>query len=198
VPTFADRGCAWSAQQIPTAVNIGFLDRSRYFSIQAAPQLSSRGWVDPVPEPLLLIFTFILWLFTAVNSAVTVELGRLVDVIFQCQGVNNRGTEQCMSEEWLIHKILVTLYLIIYIYYCTLRSTQPITETARSKAWTIFARLNNGIVGSNPTRGMDFCVGLFRVCVVLQRAEPRSWSPTNYVYRLRNWKTAKVQRAVGP
>jgi hypothetical protein len=37
-----------------TAVNLGFLDRSSYFSIQVAPQLSSRGWVDPVPDPLLL------------------------------------------------------------------------------------------------------------------------------------------------
>jgi hypothetical protein len=26
--------------------------RSRYFSIQLAPQLSSRGWVDAVPDPL--------------------------------------------------------------------------------------------------------------------------------------------------
>jgi hypothetical protein len=50
IPTF----CAWSAQRIPTAVNLGFLDRSRYFSIQVATQLSSRGWVDPVPDPLLL------------------------------------------------------------------------------------------------------------------------------------------------
>jgi hypothetical protein len=31
----------------------GFLDRSRYFFYQVAPQLYSRGWVDPVPEPLL-------------------------------------------------------------------------------------------------------------------------------------------------
>jgi hypothetical protein len=42
------------AQRITTAVNLGSLDRSRYFFIQVAPQLSSRGWVDPVPEPLLL------------------------------------------------------------------------------------------------------------------------------------------------
>jgi hypothetical protein len=41
-------------QCIPTAVNIGFLDRSCYFFIQVAPQLSSRGRVDPIPEPLLL------------------------------------------------------------------------------------------------------------------------------------------------
>jgi hypothetical protein len=31
-----------------------FQTRSRYFSIQVNPQLSSRGWVDPVPDPLLL------------------------------------------------------------------------------------------------------------------------------------------------
>jgi hypothetical protein len=33
-------GVAWSAQRIPTAVNLGFLDRSRYFSIQVAPHVS--------------------------------------------------------------------------------------------------------------------------------------------------------------
>jgi hypothetical protein len=32
----------------------GFLDRSRYFFFQVAPQLYSRGWVDLVPNPLLL------------------------------------------------------------------------------------------------------------------------------------------------
>jgi hypothetical protein len=37
-------GVAWSARRIPTAVNLSFQDRSRYFFIQvAAPQLSSRG-----------------------------------------------------------------------------------------------------------------------------------------------------------
>jgi hypothetical protein len=36
-------GVAWSAQWIPTAVNFGFLDRSRYIFIQVAPQISSRG-----------------------------------------------------------------------------------------------------------------------------------------------------------
>jgi hypothetical protein len=47
-------GVAWSAQRILTAVILGFLDRSRYFFFQVAPQLSSQGWVDPVPDPLLL------------------------------------------------------------------------------------------------------------------------------------------------
>jgi hypothetical protein len=39
----------------------------------------------------------------------------------------------------------------------------PITVAALSKAWTVFARSNAGIVGSNPTQGVDvsvvLCVG---------------------------------------
>jgi hypothetical protein len=54
VPTSADRGVAWSAQRIPPVVGLGFLDRSRYYFVQVAPQLSSRGRVHPVPDPLLL------------------------------------------------------------------------------------------------------------------------------------------------
>jgi hypothetical protein len=44
-------GVALSAQRTPTAVNLCFLGRSRYSSIQVAPQLSSRGRVDPGPDP---------------------------------------------------------------------------------------------------------------------------------------------------
>jgi hypothetical protein len=47
-------GAKWSAQRIPTAVNLRFLDWIRYFFIQVAPQLSSRGRVYPVPDLLLL------------------------------------------------------------------------------------------------------------------------------------------------
>jgi hypothetical protein len=46
-------GVTWSAQRIPSAVNLGFLDWSRYF-LEIAHHFSSRGWVDPVPDPLLL------------------------------------------------------------------------------------------------------------------------------------------------
>jgi hypothetical protein len=38
----------------PLGRNLGFIDRCRYFSFQVAPQLYSRGWVGPVPDPLLL------------------------------------------------------------------------------------------------------------------------------------------------
>jgi hypothetical protein len=54
VPTFADRGCHVVSLTVPYGRILGFLDRSRYFSFQVAPQLYSRGWVDPVPDPLLL------------------------------------------------------------------------------------------------------------------------------------------------
>jgi hypothetical protein len=54
VPTFADRGCRMVSTTDPHGRILGFLDRSSYFSIQVAPQLYSRGWVDPIPDPLLL------------------------------------------------------------------------------------------------------------------------------------------------
>jgi hypothetical protein len=57
----------------------------------------------------------------------------------------------------------------------------PITVAARSKARTVLAHSNAGIVGLNLTRGMDDCVRFFRVCVVLcvgsaalRRADPPS------------------------
>jgi hypothetical protein len=37
----------------PHGRNHDFLDKSRYFFFLVAPQLYSRGRVDPVPEPLL-------------------------------------------------------------------------------------------------------------------------------------------------
>jgi hypothetical protein len=42
----------------------------------------------------------------------------------------------------------------------------PITVAARSKASTVFARSNAGIVGSNPTKGMDICVCVYSVFVL--------------------------------
>jgi hypothetical protein len=35
------------------AVNLSFLDRSHYSFFQVAPHISSRGQVDPDPNPLL-------------------------------------------------------------------------------------------------------------------------------------------------
>jgi hypothetical protein len=53
-PTFADRGCHVVSATDPYGRILGFIDSSRYFFFQVAPQLYSRGWVDPVPGPPLL------------------------------------------------------------------------------------------------------------------------------------------------
>jgi hypothetical protein len=68
----------------------------------------------------------------------------------------------------------------------------PITAAARSKAWTVFARSNAEILGSNPTQGMDICVRLF--CVkeaALRRADPPSKESYRPCIRLRNWKSGQ-------
>jgi hypothetical protein len=36
---------------------------------------------------------------------------------------------------------------------------------SRSEAWTVLARWNVGIMGSNPTRCMGVCMCLYSVCV---------------------------------
>jgi hypothetical protein len=54
VPAFADRGCYMISTMDHYGRILGFLDRSCYLFFQVAPQLYTRGWVDPVPDPLLL------------------------------------------------------------------------------------------------------------------------------------------------
>jgi hypothetical protein len=47
------------------------------------------------------------------------------------------------------------------------KNNMAVTAVARSKACNVFARSNSGIVGSNPSRGMDVCPRFFYFCVVL-------------------------------
>jgi hypothetical protein len=54
VATFEDRGCYVVRVTDPCGRILGFQDRSCYFFFQVAPQLYSREWVNPVPDPLLL------------------------------------------------------------------------------------------------------------------------------------------------
>jgi hypothetical protein len=79
--------------------------------------------------------------------------------------------------------------------YCSCRPQWP---SARSKAWTVFARSNTGIVARIPLEAwMSVCV-----CVVLfvGRGLATCWSPVQGVYRMcigpRNWKAAKTQQRV--
>jgi hypothetical protein len=57
---------------------------------------------------------------------------------------------------------------------------------ARSRAWTIIARSNTGILGSNSTQGMDVSLRLFCVCVALcvGSSLATGWSPSKESYRL--------------
>jgi hypothetical protein len=69
----------------------------------------------------------------------------------------------------------------------------PTTVATRSEAWTVFALLNAGIVGSNPIQDMDVCLRLFCVSVVLCVGSglASGWSPVQgvlpTVLGLRNW-----------
>jgi hypothetical protein len=54
VPTFADKGCQMASVTDLYGRILGFPNRNRYFFFQLAPQLYSRGSVDPVPDPLLV------------------------------------------------------------------------------------------------------------------------------------------------
>jgi hypothetical protein len=73
-------------------------------------------------------------------------------------------------------------------------SKMLITVAARFEAWTVFVRFDAGIVGSNPIQGMDVCVHLFCVCVVLYVGNclATGWSPVQRVlptvYRIKKLK----------
>jgi hypothetical protein len=54
VPTFVDRGCCVVSATDSRGRQSWFSRPEPLLFLQIAPQLSSRGWVDPVPDPLLL------------------------------------------------------------------------------------------------------------------------------------------------
>jgi hypothetical protein len=78
----------------------------------------------------------------------------------------------------------------------------PITVIARSTVWTVLASSNAGIVGSNPTWGINVCVRLLCVCLVLCVGSglAKGWSPVKgvlpTVYRIKKpiKKAAKVHK----
>jgi hypothetical protein len=78
----------------------------------------------------------------------------------------------------------------------SLKSPSPITLVARSKAWTVFAGSNSGIVGSDPTQAwMSVCVYSVFVLVCVGSGLAMGWSPIQgvlpTVFGLRNWSETK-------
>jgi hypothetical protein len=55
LPTFADRGFHVVNVMNPYALYSRFSRQEQKLFYQVAPQLYSRGWVDPVPDPLLFL-----------------------------------------------------------------------------------------------------------------------------------------------
>jgi hypothetical protein len=51
VPAFVDGGCRTVRATNPHGRILGILDRSRYYFLQVAPQLYSRGWSGPQSRP---------------------------------------------------------------------------------------------------------------------------------------------------
>jgi hypothetical protein len=116
--------------------------------------------------------------------------------------------------DWLIgvcevHIVLLPPFVSPTLYslslLCTKYRTSPVTVDARSKAWTVFACSNIGVLGSNATRGMDVCVPLFCVCVVLYVGSCLAtvWSPVQgvlpTVYRIKKLKKRPMStRGVEP
>jgi hypothetical protein len=88
------------------------------------------------------------------------------------------------SQTWLPVTVSVCLRACIHVFVCSkilngVEPLRPITVAARSKAWTVLARSNTGIVGSKPTQGMDVCLHFFCVCVGSGLAT--GWSPVQGV-----------------
>jgi hypothetical protein len=89
---------------------------------------------------------------------------------------------------FVLFYLLIDTNLLLILNVCKYNE-RPIKVAVRSKEWTVFAHSNTGIVGSNPTRGMDVCVRLFCVQVV---ADP----PSKESYRIcKDQETEKAAKA---
>jgi hypothetical protein len=76
VPTFfPDSGVSPSQRRMPYGRNLDFLNDSRYLFFQVAHQLYSRGWVDPVPNLLLLRKSGSAWNRTRISGSVIRNYG---------------------------------------------------------------------------------------------------------------------------
>jgi hypothetical protein len=103
------------------------------------------------------------------------------------------------TKELRVAALDFTLVTILYWkkFYKMESKIVPITVAARSKAWTALARSNTGNVGYNSTQGMDVCVRLFCVCIVLCVGSglATGCSPVQGVQELcvglRNWKSGE-------
>jgi hypothetical protein len=98
----------------------------------------------------------------------------------------------------ICHDRLLTNSILLYLDYESLRAISPQWTLQSSKiiqasvsgvvavaTSTVFVRSNAEIMGSNSTQGIDVCVRLFCICVVLcvDRGLATGWSPVQGVLR---------------
>jgi hypothetical protein len=83
----------------------------------------------------------------------------------------SKRTQLRRIEEFVFKWILGVLSIISYcnLFYGILSFNTPVRVTERSKTFTVFARSEAGIVGSNPTHGMDVWYVYVRFSVFLYR-----------------------------
>jgi hypothetical protein len=99
-----------------------------------------------------------------------------------------------MQNSPMSQRVLISGHMLTGIFNTLYNLGAPITVASRSKARTVFARLNSGIVVSNHTQGMVVCVSLFCVCAVVYVGSDlvTGWSPVqgdlSIVYRIKKLK----------
>jgi hypothetical protein len=94
---------------------------------------------------------------------------------------NNKASTLLPSISHTLGLASVDLLRVSTTQLCRLLSRQsyfpPIAVVAPSKAWNDFTRSNTGIVGSNPTWGMDVCVYSVFALFSIGSGFARGWSP---------------------
>jgi hypothetical protein len=129
----------------PKVVNFGFLDRSRYF-LEIAPQLSSRGWVDTVPDPLLLRKT---------GSAGN----RTRELLPGAQTTRPQSGPESISKSVIFHLGQVALKLMTFISGMTFEiktnRTKTVLRCANPRAHTCYPYIHYGIL-SVQSMGISF------------------------------------------
>jgi hypothetical protein len=110
---------------------------------------------------------FIIQALASSNLLFLVVIKTLAGIIRQIWvGISNRKTRHSISAVFSVTSKQMTTanvwgidsFHIQYFKFPICINQRPVTVAARSKAWTVFARSNAGVVGSNLTRGMEVCV----------------------------------------
>jgi hypothetical protein len=136
------------------------------------------------------------WCLTTLCASTACYMDNLTFLLRNCGSYSQTTPTAALNEKrFKPGQIIYGTHIFIY----GICDHMPITVATRSKTRTVFARSNTGVVCSNPTRGMDVCVRLFPVYVVLciGRGLATCWSPVEAVLPT-VYKMKKLKRGQGP